>query len=70
MSSFVDSLKFHADTLALRSRRGSVLATNIANAATPHFKAWSDFKESGGVLSQTSTKASAPADWAIQEKGE
>ncbi len=38
--------------------------------ATPHFKAWSDFKESGGVLSQTSTKASAPADWAIQEKGE
>ena len=39
MSSFVDSLKFYADTLALRSRRGSVLATNIANAATPHFKA-------------------------------
>ena len=39
MSSFVDSLKFHADTLALRSRRGTVLATNIANAATPHFKA-------------------------------
>jgi len=39
MSSFVDSLKFHADTLALRSRRGNVLATNIANAATPHFKA-------------------------------
>ena len=39
MTSFVDSLKFHADTLALRSRRGSVLATNIANAATPHFKA-------------------------------
>ena len=40
------------------------------NKAPPHFKAWSDFKESGGVLSQTSTKASAPADWAIQEKGE
>ena len=39
MSSFVDSLKFYADTLALRSRRGTVLATNIANAATPHFKA-------------------------------
>ena len=39
MSSFVNSLKFYADTLALRSRRGSVLATNIANAATPHFKA-------------------------------
>ena len=39
MSTFVDSLKFHADTLALRSRRGNVLATNIANAATPHFKA-------------------------------
>ena len=39
MSSFVHSLKIYADTLALRSRRGSVLATNIANAATPHFKA-------------------------------
>ena len=39
MSSFVDSLKFHADTLALRSRRNNVLATNIANAATPNFKA-------------------------------
>ena len=39
MSSFVDSLKFHADTLSLRSRRSIVLATNIANAATPHFKA-------------------------------
>ena len=27
--------------------------------ATPHFKAWSDFKESGGVVSQTSSKCAA-----------
>eukprot|EP00962_Isochrysis_galbana_P053743 scaffold25262_cov118-Isochrysis_galbana.AAC.5 len=27
--------------------------------ATPHFKAWSDFKESGGVVSQTSSKCDA-----------
>ena len=33
---------------------------------TDHFKAWSDFKASGGVLSQTSTKASAAATWGIQ----
>ena len=29
----------HADALVLRSRRNDVLASNIANAATPHFKA-------------------------------
>lgn len=29
----------HDDALALRSKRNSILASNIANAATPHFKA-------------------------------
>ena len=32
-------LNFHAQALALRSRRNEVLASNIANAATPNFKA-------------------------------
>ena len=32
-------LDFHAQALALRSRRNEVLASNIANAATPNFKA-------------------------------
>ena len=27
--------------------------------ATPHFKVWSDFKESGGVVSQVSAKYDA-----------
>ena len=29
----------HGDALALRSRRLELIASNIANAATPHFKA-------------------------------
>jgi flagellar basal-body rod protein FlgB len=29
----------HDDALALRSQRNTILASNIANAATPHFKA-------------------------------
>ena len=32
-------LDFHAQALALRSSRNEVLASNIANAATPNFKA-------------------------------
>jgi flagellar basal-body rod protein FlgB len=36
ISSYLD---FHAQALALRSRRNDVLASNIANAATPNFKA-------------------------------
>ena len=32
-------LNFHAQALGLRSRRNEILASNIANAATPNFKA-------------------------------
>ena len=32
-------LDFHAQALKLRSRRNEILASNIANAATPNFKA-------------------------------
>ena len=32
-------LNFHAQELELRSRRNEILASNIANAATPNFKA-------------------------------
>jgi flagellar basal-body rod protein FlgB len=36
----IDSaLGIHADALALRSRRAEVLANNLANADTPHYKA-------------------------------
>ena len=36
---FRDSIGLHAEALVLRERRGEILASNIANAATPHFKA-------------------------------
>lgn len=36
---FRDSIGLHAQALILRERRGEILASNIANAATPHFKA-------------------------------
>ena len=39
MSKIGNYLEFHAQALQLRSRRNEVLASNIANAATPHFKA-------------------------------
>ena len=32
-------LKVHSESLALRSKRNEILSSNIANAATPHFKA-------------------------------
>src|SRR3954470_17270249 len=34
-----DEFRFHATALNLRAQRQQVLATNIANAATPGFKA-------------------------------
>ena len=39
MKSINEHLSFHASSLGLRSRRNEILASNIANAATPHFKA-------------------------------
>ena len=39
MKSIGDHLNFHASALQLRSRRNDILASNIANAATPNYKA-------------------------------
>ena len=39
MPSFTEHLGFHASALQLRSRRNEMLASNIATAATPNFKA-------------------------------
>ena len=39
MPSFTEHLGVHARALQLRSRRNEMLASNIANAATPNFKA-------------------------------
>tara|TARA_B110000977_G_scaffold180591_1_gene240380 strand:+ start:180 stop:566 length:387 start_codon:yes stop_codon:yes gene_type:complete len=39
MNKIASYLDFNAQALSLRSRRNEVLASNIANAATPNFKA-------------------------------
>lgn len=36
---FAESIGLHAQALTLREKRGEILASNIANAATPNFKA-------------------------------
>ena len=46
MKTIEGHLKVHAEALALRSQRNEILASNIANAATPNFKAKDlDFNE-------------------------
>jgi|TARA_B100000035_G_scaffold196660_1_gene168031 flagellar basal-body rod protein FlgB len=46
VKSIENQLKVHAEALALRSQRNEILASNIANSATPNFKAKDlDFKE-------------------------
>lgn len=39
MKSIESHLKFHSEALNLRAKRNEILASNIANAATPNFKA-------------------------------
>ncbi len=39
MKSIENHIQVHAESLALRSKRNEILAPNIANAATPNFKA-------------------------------
>lgn len=45
MKTIQDHIKVHSEALGLRSKRNEILASNIANAATPNFKAKDlDFK--------------------------
>ena len=37
--SFSDSIALHANALTLREKRNEILASNIANAATPNYQA-------------------------------
>ena len=39
MNRIGDYLNLHATALSVRAKRNNVLASNIANAATPNFKA-------------------------------
>ncbi len=54
MEKIADNLAFHASALALRSQRNTILASNIANAATPHYKARDiDFNEEMSKLERS-----------------
>ena len=39
MDTFKDQLSFYSSALQLRGKRNNILASNIANAATPNYKA-------------------------------
>ena len=39
MDTIKDQLSFYASSLQLRGKRNNILASNIANAATPNYKA-------------------------------
>ena len=54
MSIIERAFSIHDDAMALRSRRSSILAANIANADTPDYKARDmDFSE---IMNQLQTK--------------
>lgn len=56
--SFRDSIALHANALSLREKRNEILASNIANAATPHFKA-RDFDFEAALARATGPAAGA-----------
>lgn len=58
--SFSDSIALHANALSLREQRNELLASNIANAATPGFKA-RDFDFDAALARATGPAASMGA---------
>lgn len=74
MKGIGEYLQFHGSALQLRSRRNDILASNIANAATPHFKARdldfdSEIKRAAGLgqLNTTDKLHFASAEMASQQ---
>lgn len=66
-----DHVGFYRTALNLRSHRQELLASNIANADTPHYKARDiDFKSAlGAALGRGGTDAAAPLDMARTQAG-
>jgi flagellar basal-body rod protein FlgB len=64
-------LRTYRTAMGLRSHRQELLASNIANADTPHFKARDiDFKSAlGAALGKAGTDASAPLSMARTQAG-
>lgn len=57
--SFRESIALHANALSLREKRNEILASNIANAATPNFKA-RDFDFEAELARASGPAASRP----------
>jgi flagellar basal-body rod protein FlgB len=69
MSNSLDDLfRFHQQALSLRSERQQVLASNIANADTPNYKA-RDFDFVSALREATSTAASSAAPLVATSSG-
>jgi flagellar basal-body rod protein FlgB len=75
-TTFRDTIGLHANALILREKRNEVLASNIANAATPNFKARDfDFEtalnqaKAGGPLRQSDARHLSAATGADASMG-
>lgn len=67
-NSLDDLFRFHQQALSLRSERQQVLASNIANADTPNYKA-RDFDFAAALREATSTAATSSAPLAVTASG-
>jgi flagellar basal-body rod protein FlgB len=68
MNLFTDALGIHEKALPVRNMRMQILATNIANADTPHFKAQDlDFKK---LLSESNYSPMAATNYRHFDTGE
>jgi len=66
MGKLDDMMRFQETALSLRGQRQQILASNIANADTPNFKARDvDFNKAlQGALARSKTSAAAPSEMA------
>ncbi len=67
-NSLDDLFRFHQQALSLRSERQQVLASNIANADTPNYKA-RDFDFSAALREATAGDASGTAPMKVTSSG-
>jgi len=70
MNIYPDNFGIHETALRTRSRQLELLATNIANADTPHFKARAiDFKQVLGQVQQDALKATDARHFPLEQDG-
>lgn len=66
IGALTEALRFQAEALKLRSYRQELLASNIANADTPHYKAV-DFDFAQALRNATEASGAAPASAALAQ---